>query len=321
MNRLFLVALAGNWLANPLGIILAQNFSLANTPQVIIVLLSASVCAPFQLYLNESVAIDAAKNGGVVNRRRVIQIISIQCLVVLIYLNFFNGLVFGGAIYLIICAFLLISNFLSYRSTLLFYRRVLAGRAMNHQALIVGALPGMISLSVYVAYILSVKTFGQQASYVIFFTIVIPAVIQWWYVKKLCGENEDIVKNDLVPFKKKHGSSEDLLFLCSLSVASLLGTVLRENISEHAYGYVGVAVVFLNAISTIIVTITRKKYFAQKSPGGKSYRTLLFLIVLSVLGVMFFYVGNLISQLLALICLQAFIAIVLNLSRQQIARA
>ena len=58
--RRFLITLLFSWIANPLGVVVAQWLGVTQEPILIVVLLATGACVPFQIFLNEAIAVRAA---------------------------------------------------------------------------------------------------------------------------------------------------------------------------------------------------------------------------------------------------------------------
>ncbi len=314
MTRRFLLTLLSSWIVNPLGILVAQGFGVANSPIVILVLLATGACVPFQLLMNECVAAAVSRGQAYAGRLQIALLLSTQAIAcgVAIYvlsLQRFPALIIG-----IVVVFLAISSALSYRVSLRYYRLVMHSAVSVHAAIVIGVIPGVTSTLLYLIYSLAASRLPQMATGFIVASAVLPAIIQWRYLKKF---KDTTVPTSLINSAPHATLHYGWLFAAVLALAALaaVSTRLRESVAHLSVNHVAVILVVLNSMLSLINTTTRTA-FLQRAGGGQKRLLGVMAVVTASVGVAATADGWLAAPLIALVATQLAIAWVIEAARR-----
>lgn len=315
MLRRFLLTLLSSWIVNPLGILVAQGFGIANSPVVILVLLATGACVPFQLLINECVAAAESRGRLHAKKAQLALLLFVQFGVCTLSVTWFATQNFPLPLTVLVAIQLAVSNGLSYQTSLRYYRLIMTNHVRLRTSVIVGAMPGTATLLLYFAYCTASSWLaGFPSEFFIVASTVIPAVIQWWYVRRIpinidTAINYSNTKDFPVPLNR-------WLLAAALALAALsLGSSrLRETIALSRIDYVALLLVALNSILSLINTLTRAAFLSQQ---GAVYRTRLArgVISLSVACALSLVLNPSMFLLLALLCTQLAIAWVIESGR------
>lgn len=284
ITRNFIVMLFSGWIVNPLGIGLAHLYGVDNLPIVIMVLLGVSIGAPFQLFLNECVAPRVQCSRDVARRSTIAFVLLIQLCSYMFFMCKTSNLEYQIGPIVFLGVLLLFSNYLSYVLSIKYYEMVVEGNIRVRQSILVGALPGVVSFLVYCAYSISVSKFGIEFSPILLLTTILPAIIQYKYVKYLTGLNQvnafDV--DELI------APASDWFFvltvgpLCALTIVS---SSLRESVAVMNSNYVAIILVVLNSTVSLAITLSRALFLRKNSIKYQNvimYSAIIIVVLLSI---------------------------------------
>jgi hypothetical protein len=315
MLRRFLLSLLSSWIVNPLGILVAQWFGVANASVVILVLLATGACVPFQLLLNECLA--AAVNRGSVSptRMQLVSILGVQGLASIGTLWALTGQDFSIAEAALISLLLCLNTYASYRATLIYFGLALRSRLTDRSAILIGSSPGLTSLACYIAFSITRRLDWPLAGGFVLFAALAPTLIQWIYVRWLAKLD---IHADESPHRLDAPPVDTLklsLALVALAALAALSTGLRDAIASLSANHVALLLVALNSLLSLVNTATRAKFLVR---GGSSIQGALGGVVGAAL--LAFGIASLLhwrpGTIFALIAVQASIAWVIEAARR-----
>lgn len=258
----FLITLLFSWLANPLGVVVAQWLGVAQEPTLVLVLLATGACVPFQIFLNEAIAVRAAagRNAGNDGRLLLTLIVGMQtitCAVALLALpstpiswGMLTGVVGATAF----------TSVASYLCTRRYYELSVAGAMSSWQAAAFGAIPGLVALLVYLAAsaLAGYSLIGMHVALVL--VAVLPTTIVWLFIANI-DHKGPVVSRSMTTLPSVRQVAAVLLGLVVLTIA---GTRLRADIASLRSDYAAVIIVLLNSLASLLTTLTRAMFLRQK---------------------------------------------------------
>lgn len=234
-------------------------------------LLTQGACVPFQLFLNECLAVGQVRAQRLVRHSVIVFVIFSQIFTCLISL--FIGVgdkpvgvgpVFGFAV-----AFAA-SNFISYKVACEYYDAVLNGRLTKRESIWIGMVPGVTMLFLYSGFfeLLSNGLVGDSA----YLALLVPvsALAQWFFLKF-------VLKGRFAPSFWKAPAVQSVavhgyLSVGALMIVSYFLTGYRDFFSQLAPAYGALIVVGLNTLSSVANTVTRAGFLIR---GQQMHRLLL----------------------------------------------
>jgi hypothetical protein len=266
MLKLFLLGLFSSWLATPVGILVAQGFGVANSPVVLLVLLATGACVPFQLLMNECVAATESRGEARACRSLIATLLFAQfttCAATIYYLStqqYSSVLVVGVA------ACLVVSTGLSYKASLYYYRLASEAVLSPHAAVVTGIIPGLSNIVLFLSYSILAGYLPWAASAFVIATTLLPAVIQWQYLKRLSDRLIDTkpFTLDALPVLSNRWLLGAVIALAVLSVGS---TWTRESVANLSVSHAGLLLVALNSMLGLINTFTRVAFLRRRRVG------------------------------------------------------
>lgn len=314
MLRRFLLTLLSSWIVNPLGILVAQGFGVANSPIVILVLLATGACVPFQLLMNECIAATESRGQAQAGRLQIglllfIQAVACGATVYSLSLHSISALVIA-----VVVLFLAINTALSYRVSLRYYRLVKQTALSKHAAVVIGIIPGVTSLLLYLAYSLTASRLPQTAAGFILASAVLPSLVQWRYLQTITGGAALALPASEAPLPKLH---HGWLFAAVVALAALAAgsTRMRETVASLSANHVALLLVALNSMLSLINTLTRAA-FLNRAGGGQQRPLGVVALAMAITSVFATAVGWQTAPLIALIATQLAIAWVIEATRR-----
>lgn len=314
MLKRFLITLLASWVVNPLGILVAQWFGVANTPTVILVLLASGACVPFQLLMNECIAACESRGQARTNQRQRTLLLAMQAATCAIAIWGLTEQRFPVSQVAVVVGMLVINTNFSYRISLRYYRLVSAATLSIRSAIMIGAIPGLTSLLLYLAYCLAARHESSAAVPLIIASTIVPTLVQWCYLRLISKSVDRVIPN---AFDSHHTLVTGWLLAASfaLSVLAASSTNLREAVATLSADHVALLLVALNSLLSLVNTATRAKFLVRE---GRSIKGLLASV--AALSVAAFGVAHLMqwgpSAIFALVATQASIAWVIDWARR-----
>lgn len=264
----FLLTLLSSWFVNPLGILLAHHFGIANTPTVILLLLGAGACVPFQLLMNECLAVGVEHGRFRVTHGQLAGILGIQSICYLISVGLLSPTPFSARSICALGLLLAASTYTSYATALSYYNLVIQGLVSMREAVLIGALPGLTALLVYLTYCLTAALWTELPPHLLLLVVGLPAVTQFLYVRSRVQKSESTPTGD-VTSERKLGSDPSAVsnvavvkYVALLSGLAMAGTYLRESIANQSPMYTALVLTLLNSLVSLANTVTRSRHFA-----------------------------------------------------------
>jgi hypothetical protein len=281
---------------------------------VILVLLATGVCVPFQLLMNECIAAAESRGQANAGRLQIGLLLSVQAIACATTIYNLSMQRFSLQLIAILVVLLVINTGLSYRVSLRYYRLVTQSVVSKHAAIMIGVIPGVTSLLLYLAYSLAASRVPQTAASFIVASVVLPSLVQWRYLQKFKGGIAPILHVSEAPLSKLHYG---WLFAAIVSLAALAAgsTQLRETVAHQSANHIALLLVALNSMLSLINTSTRAAFL--KYAGGGQQRLLgAMAMVIAGAAVAATEFGWQAAPLITLIALQLAIAWVIEAARR-----
>lgn len=299
MLRRFLLSLFSSWAVNPLGVLVAHYFGVANTPTVILLLLGAGACVPFQLLMNECLAVGVEHKRYRVTYKQLAAVLSMQSIAYLISVEIMSPKEFATDSVVILGVLLGISTCVSYFTALAYYGLVIRSVISMREAVLVGALPGLISFAVYLTYCLMPRwaALPEQA---LLFVVGFPALVQFAYVTSRTRQANSAPSQEPTRALAVVSNLAVSTCLALLSGLTIIGTFLRDSIASHSVQYTAVILVVLNSLMSLANTITRSRHFQASVSAERSSNFLWLTLAFGVAASLSWKANSLLGIVLAL---------------------
>lgn len=259
MLRRFLQTLFSSWLTNPLGVVAAQLLGLTRQPSVLMYVLAAGACAPFQLLLNESLAAGRVRHTFTVTRVQFVSILLAQGAACAATLTLLRDREFSvGSIWLL-TALLCMNSAVSYRCAVRYYALVIANRVTGWQACWIGATPGLVSLLIFTGLGLVTRLFTTLPPNMVFAVALLPSVAQLFYLR-LLSANAQLAASVNSASPSGHALA---IAVATMAAFTCAATTLRDEIAGHKTAYAALIVLVLNSTMTITNTVARASFLSR----------------------------------------------------------
>lgn len=301
----FVVSIAASWIASPLGVLFLHYVGYGADRNLVSLLLSLSAAAPFQLLCNEYLAASACKANVAPSKAQFAAILGAQMLVTFIVSGTFGEA--AARLDLIprlgLCALLGGSTWLSYAVAVRYYGAALGGNVRYRQSILIGAIPGLVTLAVYlVSGMLGITP-------LILLAALAPAIVQLLYARSLPRRH----------FAAPGSQHPSWILLIAASI--LLGFVATANalvrgeigfLDQH---YVALILTGLNLVGTVVLLVSRAGYLM----GAEQRHHILILAAaaLCLLAIPLFHFSRPIALLVAFLGLQLSVAAIIANIRQR----
>lgn len=314
MLRTFVLTLFSSWLVSPLGILTAQYFGVANAPIVILSLLATGSCVPFQLLLNECLAVAATRGIVSLNRFQMSTVLLTQLVSSAMAIFGMSAQAFKFSQISTVVILLSFNTFISYQVSITYYGLVMRNMISREQAMIIGSASGLTNLCLYLMFCISRQYSFDNAFLFILATLLVPTLIQWLFVRSAKIKLEHYLHNLTIRSLPSPRTGRLLLSLAGLSLLTTLSTNMRETIASSYGNYLSLILVLLNSLLTLINTITRTNFLSK---GASSKKRILCYISIST--IVIFFASKIenfnYSMIFLLISAQAMIAWIIDASR------
>ncbi|MEK8024805.1 hypothetical protein [Pseudaquabacterium rugosum] len=314
MLRRFLLTLLSSWIVNPLGILVAQWFGVANASVVILVLLATGACVPFQLLMNECIAATESRGQAHAGRFQIGLLLSVQAVACAATIYGLSVQRFPAPLIAVVVMLLAINTWLSYRVSLRYYRLVTQAVVSMRAAGVIGIIPGITSLLLYLLYALTTHRVPQTAAGFIVAGTVLPSLVQWRYLQTF---PDGVDQAASVSTASRPRLAAGWLLASALALAALAAgsTRLREMVAHLSANHVALLLVALNSMLSLINTLTRAAFInragsGQQRPLGAAAMTM------AIAGATAATAGWEATPLIALIATQLAVAWVIEAARR-----
>ncbi len=310
--RRFLTTLVFSWLANPLGVGIAHVLGVSQEPTLVMVLLASSTCTPYQIFLNESVAVRRASGRHGASVSQFIALLtaqSITCIAALVTMPHHRS---GLASAVAITAVLGCTAVLSYAGTARYYALTLEGRISSREAAFVGFLPGLTSICLYLGASTVIKASTLAADVIIYLVAVLPTAAVFFYVSRISpGFHIE------PPSKGARTLSSSVVVgvVASITVLTFGGARLRDIVATFRNEYAALILVALNSMASLVTTLTRAAFL--RSSALRPLRAIgIVSIVVGLLGVGLIHTAQALGCVLLLLSTQGLIIAMLEFARR-----
>ena len=305
----FLATLVSSWVVGPAGVLFLHFWGWGSSPVLIALLLALSAAAPIQLLLNEFIAPGAVAGKFFVGRFQILLIIVATFLAIwfaLVSSHVVPGGGFATPIYFGLAVFASISVWLSYCTSLHYYRAVVSGDVGHKGAIYVGLIPGVSTLMIFAAAALT------NTPEILAMAAVLPAIAQFAFLKNF--PITTTIQADANGVNHLMLSPAMLVVMALALIAIGFGNaLLRDTIAGHEQDYAALILVSLNLFGTLVNSFSRAAYIST----GKSFGTVSGIAVgiLLLCAVFSFDYSREVSAFLAMFALQFLIVIILAIGR------
>jgi hypothetical protein len=263
MRRSFILSLLSSWLVNPVGILIAHLWGASNTTEVLILLLAMGAGAPFQLYLNECLAATTERTNAQPSRLSFFLILALQCLACLIPIS---PMASGHWLFLLsLIGLLAFSNLISYEVSVTYYGLAIKGSVSPRQAVLVGAIPGITTIFLFVIYCAALGAYPVTSSFIVLLISFAPTLAQKIYAMNLARVTPTNIPSSEIrsTSARKITISAMLLPVGLLCVLTTTSTFARESIGRNGANYMALILVGLNSLTSLTNTLTRIVFFSN----------------------------------------------------------
>jgi hypothetical protein len=314
MFRRFLLTLLSSWIVNPLGILVAQGFGVANSPVVILVLLATGAGVPFQLLMNECIAATESRGQAHAGRLQIGLLLFVQAAACATTIYGLSVQRFSAPLIAVVVMMLVVNTGLSYRVSLRYYRLVTQAVVSMRAAVVIGIIPGVTSLLLYLAYSLAATRAPQMAAGFIVASTVLPSLVQWRYLQSISDEG-DQAASDSLSSRPRLVSGWLLASVLALGVLAAGSTRLREMVAHLSANHVALLLVALNSMLSLINTSTRSA-FINRAGEGQQKPLAIAVTAMAAVGAGAIWLDWWAAPLFALIAAQLSIAWVIEAARR-----
>lgn len=244
-----------------------------------LLLLALGTAVPFQLILNECLAVVRAGDRFSATSVQVLIIAFAQCMTCTVTLSLIGG--FSDSVVskaAIVGCLLAIANLCSYSLSLIYYKLTIQQRLSIRAAVVIGAIPGVVSLTLYGSFFLLAKNFPSINTAIVIMLAPFPSLVQWLLVRKLAAKHEGFLMEN--KSLKRPSTTQLILLVAVMMVVTALSTGCREDLSARTAEFAALAIVVLNSLTSLTNTLTRASFLLRSSG---SVNVLLLLGVLLIL--------------------------------------
>lgn len=245
-----------------------------------LLLLALGTAIPFQLILNECLAVAKAGDRFAATSTQVFLIGLAQCMTCTVTLSLIGG--FSEEIVIkaaTLGCLLAMANLCSYSLSLIYYKLTINQRLSVRAAIVIGAIPGVVALTLYGSFFLLARNLPVMNTVLVIMLAPFPSLVQWLLVQKVAGEHMGFLMED--KSLKKPSTTQLILLVSVMMMVTALSTRFREDLSARAAGFAALAIVMLNSLTSLANTLTRAS-FLLKSSGSVSVLFLLSVLLVLV---------------------------------------
>ncbi len=255
----FLLTLAFSWSITPMWVALAHWRGFGADPILQTLLLTQGACVPFQLLLNECLAVGQVRSGRAPSMWVIMLVLGAQVLTCLLTLSALDGLQTMAAStvlsFALACA---VSNFVSYKVASVYYNAVLNGRVTRRESAWIGGIPGLSMLLLYSLFFEARAQNIVQTPGVLALLIPFAPLLQWLFIRHIC-------KHEWNGFDASgpSGGTPPLMTAAvtvALMIISGMITRYRDEFSGMAPAYGALILVALNTFASITNAVTRARF-------------------------------------------------------------
>jgi hypothetical protein len=316
----FILTLLSSWAVNPLWVIVAHAMGFSQNKTLAIILLGSGACVPFQLLLNECLAVGNAQGRFKATNTQIAGILlgqAVVCVFTLLNIDYSASQPLWPLIAL--AGMFSIGNFLSYSVSLKYYRLVINSALNTRLSMIVGGIPGITSLIAYTAYFSIRHDDPLSPNTALIALIPASSICQWLFIRNV--ENQAycdgrLTRNSQDIDIKSIPSVRALFFSMTALVAlTAAGTNLRDSIASLNAANTALILVGLNSLTSLANTVTRAKFLSK--PGqSRQHRLLALLGIATAISLALRGNKNPYAQIFTFITVQLGIIITIEFSRK-----
>lgn len=312
----FLITLFFSWAVNPAWVLVAHELGYGGDAALHSLLLMQGICVPFQLFLNECLAVARARFGLSFSWSLTSAVLLVQAAAC--WLSLTNTVYVGQLSFTlpILIAGFVASNILSHQGAFLYYRRAIGGGMSLRQAAVFGAIPGLAMLTASSAYFCARSTGWFSSAAWIVVLAPIPSIVQCLaLLGPRRGPGPEVARDGAKVEVQCQSSARHVVFpLSVLLVASIVAAKYRAEFVDVAPDFGALILVAINVFASAFNTLTRLRFVTH----GGQFHGIIFLVgffaagLAPLLGEVY---GPILYMGLMLIAAQAFIVAAIEFGR------
>ena len=313
LQHRFLIGLFSSWLVNPLWVALAHFLGYSNDIYLGVLLLGMGASLPFQLLLNEYLAVHAAKLPLIGQTALALPVVLIQFPAVYWALAPEISTPASEGYLLAVCLALTVANHTSYFATARYYRATVDGAVTLRAASLIGATPGLIYLLAYTTYFGLRSTSRGFPPECLALVACLPSLAQWQLTRVLYGSDE------LRPFAGMAANVLSawpavLMFAAVFAVLAHASTHLRSSATSLYPGFAAVLLVAMNMLGTVANTLLRVEALIRH---GSDHTMWMLMLALACGFPALWFGGSLWADALGVLSLQFLVLAALDFGRRR----
>lgn len=313
LQHRFLIGLFSSWLVNPLWVALAHFLGYSSDIYLSVLLLGIGASLPFQLLLNEYLAVHAVK----------LPLIGQIILALPVALTQLPAIYWAVApeasapasegYLLAVCLALTVANQASFLATVRYYRATVDGAVTLRAASLLGATPGLIYLLAYTTYFSFRSTSQEFPPECLALVACLPSLAQWQLTRVLYGSEK---MGPFVPLSSNVLAAWPTVLVFAAVFAGLAhaSTHLRSNATSLYPGFAAVLLVAMNMLGTIANTLLRAEALIRHG-SDLTARMLMLALVCGIPAIGFG--GSLWVDVLGVLSLQFLVLAALDFGRRR----
>ncbi len=294
-----------SWLVGPLGVLYLHKIGWGNNPNLLSIILAFSTLAPLQLLLNEFIATVVIKGKYKIPRIDLLVIAIIASVGVVVSIRSARYMEFGIEI-IILSLLTSLSIILSFEVSVRFFSGVMYTKISRLFSSIVGSIPGLSMLIIYV-----IAGLFQQDR-IIFLASILPALAQGLVVVVILPQTKafERIPSDHGPLPRT------LLYgmLVSLFGIGIITSMVRSQIAAIDVQYSALILISLNLLGTVVVMISRSIYLSTDRDYLKS--TGIITVILGLASLLSVSIADSLSKLLWVATLSMSVVTILAVGRR-----
>ena len=271
--------LFASWLVAPLGVLTLHFSGLGSDPLLVVILIALSVGAPFQLLLNEFLAVGQAKGTHHTPVGLLVALMMLHAAASLFALTTARQTQWNIPMFpdmAMIVSFISVNLLMSYFSVRYTTSLLVRGRLSHAQSWLNGALPGVMTFALYA------MTAWTGWRIWLFMALALPGLAHLIYFK-VVHDREDNHHGEVIERPIPSPSIRNIILAgLALIIITYVGSHLRVAAIEIFPNYSAVLLVLVNMFGTVALTGARLIYLSPIRPNSVGIQVILLTVSLTV---------------------------------------
>lgn len=297
LHKKFIFALFSSWSLAFTGIFFAKYINIANSKILIYTLLASGATTPFQLFFNECIApTEAFKNvsNTKIPSKSFFLGIFLQAIAIIAFLHNTSS----KQEIVIFTIFFSFGSYFSFQYVKNYYKFLTLNFLNDTQNIALSSIPGVAVILLYGIAAISKNLGLPNWEEILYLNSILPQLTQLLALLAITR------KLDLkyLKYEERHDHQNifrQLIYLTLLMIAAIILINSRNEIAKSSTDSMAVLIVALNALGTIINTITRASFL--NSTNAKSSSKFTFIVALFTLIIAYFFYININIPITAMI--------------------